>query len=207
VANFTKSYALRSALREEGLSYVTASLNFRSLIDPGSHMLFKRKIGEKTSYLIVSIIFFILAAISAFIVINTHLNILNVKNWVETSCTIDNFQTWGGRTSSTRIFKRGFTKIKIKYHYTFNDINYHGQRYNLSDQNVPSKVASNLKETYRIGSRKSCYINPLNPNQSVINPKYDIALKEIILYYYLPWIIFLATMSINFFLKSRKSVA
>lgn len=96
------------------------------------------------------------------IAIQPMLKIQAAKKWVETPCTITKSEVKGNDSY----------KVVIEYDYDFNGQQFHGDQYNFFDMSTGGRTSKErVVAKYKEGSQKSCYVDPDNPSDSVINRK------------------------------------
>jgi hypothetical protein len=65
-------------------------------------------------------------------------------------------------------------KAAISYSYTYNNTNYRGDRYNFNiGYSSGSAGKQRIVDAYPVGLNTTCYVNPSNPNKSVLNNEFS----------------------------------
>jgi hypothetical protein len=92
------------------------------------------------------------------------------QSWVETPCIIleskvetRKSRSEKGRTSTTYI-------VAMRYSYVVDDQTYQGNRYDLMEMGTDGRQKKQaIVKKYPAGAEKTCYVNPENPQASIIN--------------------------------------
>lgn len=94
------------------------------------------------------------------IAIQPMLQIQAAKSWVETPCTITKSVVKGSDTYS----------VQIEYEYKFDGQQYWGDRYDFIEMSTSGRTSKErIVANYKEGSVKTCFVDPKNPSDSVIN--------------------------------------
>lgn len=129
--------------------------------------------SSKTSQTLLFVVFIILGGI-AFKALSLQplLDYMHAKKWVAISCQVDKSEL---RTSvSHKAGQNRLYEINIEYHYIYNNKTYHGNRYNfLSFYSSGYSGKEEVIKNYPVGKIFTCYIDPKNPSNSVINRSAD----------------------------------
>ncbi len=99
----------------------------------------------------------------------TLMKVHDAKNWVATSCEVISSEV---RTSSSHSNGKNSTtyKAEISYRYEFNGQSYKNNAYHLTEfYSSGYNDKRKLVAAYPVALKFTCYVNPLNPNESVID--------------------------------------
>ena len=98
---------------------------------------------------------------------------LSAKSWAETPCTIlaSNVERKESKATADRqMHDKPKFKVAIRYSYVIDAKKYEGRRYDLMDiATVGSKDKRAIVKQYPAGRKATCYVNPKNPEEAIIN--------------------------------------
>lgn len=125
----------------------------------------KRKLGTKGIVGFFSIFFIMGSAFFYFMFLGPVLNIFAARSWVATPCVIEHSELERHSDSDGVTYE-----IDMRYRYTYEGNTYHAERYWFafgSSSNYDGRRA--IVDAHPAGSETSCYVDPDNPSEAVID--------------------------------------
>ena len=95
------------------------------------------------------------------------MSIMDAKEWVATPCVVERseLQTHTGDDSTTY-------EVDILYRYEFNGRTYRSNRYWFASSSSNYDVRDDIVDRHEPGTETTCYVNPDNPSQAVIDRRW-----------------------------------
>jgi hypothetical protein len=112
-------------------------------------------------------LFFVIGFVASYFLLFVPLwKVYQADRWVKTPCVITS-----SRVESHAGDEGGTTySIAMEYDYSYEGRPHHGNRYNFGlGSSSGRKGKQDVVDQYPAGSKRECFVNPLNPSESVIN--------------------------------------
>jgi hypothetical protein len=119
-------------------------------------------------WLVGSSLFFLLGCVFLYVLtIRPLWNVARASEWVATPCTIVSSKLNVDTSADGSTYS-----VDVAYRYTYAGREYEGTRYDFVSISSNTSVAAKKRivESHAPGTRATCYVNPDDPAESVINP-------------------------------------
>ncbi len=129
----------------------------------------QKRSGNPTGCLVLFGLIFLLAGLGAFFFtfLTPLLQIQAAQNWKPVAATIISSSVGSNRDSDGDTTYR----VEVQYSFPFNGQTYYGNTYQFGANGSSNATEKNaIVAKLPPGTKITCYVNPANPNQSVINP-------------------------------------